>query len=572
MRGTLPALSLCSWLGLSPVLPDFAYGTWFTWWHGYKESEAKNDIEHWENLSLPIDIWALDMNWRETKDHENWYYHYPNNNDFQNFTEWFSYLKDHKLRTYFNDHPYPVASRNAGGLQTSKEEVTFRWNGLSEWMGRGLTFWWFDRNWLFSIPPPFVNTSVTGGYWEGLDNAAWGSHVYFNAVEYYDKTVRDKAGDKWYGRPMTLTKFGSPNWRAGMDPKGHAESPAQHRYPVWWTGDGVTLQASVQSMVDSGLYYFKPFVHSDCGGDYQGSSGDLMLWTAHCTYGSILRFHGHDHRSWTYGNHTVDIVRSYLNTRYKLIPSLISAGQRATKTGFPLVARGDLYWPEHSESRSNDQYIFLDDVLVAPIFNSTTNETSRSVWVPPGDWEDAWDGSVVTGPKTITTKQPYERQPMWHRKGGLLIVADKSGTRVEEQDWSSLTLEAFPAAAVQIKSRSICERGSTDCADITMLTDGEDKVRFDIGEAVYEAERAWVIRMHLGQNERAIAATIDDVVVPTNGLLHLEPRDDPAYFPFGGAGTAPAPKAGHVLELRVPRGTRARTVEMTISRTGLIIV
>ncbi len=48
---------------------------------------------------------------------------------------------------YFNDHPYPVASRGAGGLQTSAEEVAFRWQGLSEWMAQGLTFWWFDHNW-----------------------------------------------------------------------------------------------------------------------------------------------------------------------------------------------------------------------------------------------------------------------------------------------------------------------------------------------------------------------------------------------------------------------------------------
>ena len=29
------------------------------------------------------------------------------------------------------------------------------------------------------------------------------------------------------------------------------------------------LQASVESMVDSGVYDFKPYVHSDCGGDYR---------------------------------------------------------------------------------------------------------------------------------------------------------------------------------------------------------------------------------------------------------------------------------------------------------------
>jgi hypothetical protein len=49
--------------GPCPVLPDFAFGTWFTWWHSYKEAEAKADIDRWEKDGLPIDVWALDMNW-----------------------------------------------------------------------------------------------------------------------------------------------------------------------------------------------------------------------------------------------------------------------------------------------------------------------------------------------------------------------------------------------------------------------------------------------------------------------------------------------------------------------------
>jgi hypothetical protein len=69
-----------------------------------------------------------------------------------------------------------------------------------------------------------------------------------------------------------------------MPSVGHQESPAQHRYPVWWTGDGVPLQGSVESMVDAGVHDFKVYVHSDCGGDYRPKTGgDLLRWTAHCT-------------------------------------------------------------------------------------------------------------------------------------------------------------------------------------------------------------------------------------------------------------------------------------------------
>lgn len=39
--------------------------------------------------------------------------------------------------------------------------------------------------------------------------------------------------------------------------------------------------------------------------------------------------------------------------------------------------------------------------------------SSREVWIPPGQWHDAWDGSVITGPQTVQVTQPYHHQPMW---------------------------------------------------------------------------------------------------------------------------------------------------------------
>lgn len=82
-----------------------------------------------------------------------------------------------------------------------------------------------------------------------------------------------------------------------------------------------------------------------------------------------------------------------------MAPSLVAAGQQAAATGFPFVTRADLFWPEHAADGAldNTQYIFINDTLVAPIYDSTSNVTTRSVWVPPGDWADAWTGEMVTG-------------------------------------------------------------------------------------------------------------------------------------------------------------------------------
>jgi hypothetical protein len=423
------------------------------------------------------------------------------------------------------------------------------------------------------VPPPFVdNGGVTDGIWEGLDNAAWGSHVYYNAVSFFDRHVRDPRGDDFYGgRPITLTKFGLPDWRPGFDPKFNAESPAQHRYPVWWTGDFVALQGSIESMVDSGVHAFKPYVHSDCGGDYTPSGGDYLRWTAHCTYGSIMRYHDAGagaHHPWDYDDHILRVARRYFQARSRLTPSLIAAGQKATKTGQPFVARCDLFWPEHEESRSNQQYIFLDDILVAPIWDSQLNETRRSVWVPPGDWEDAWDGSLVRGPRTIVVTKPFERIPMWHRRdGGFLIVADKPAQRIEDQDWSSLTLELFPAARAHTTTRHLFERGTAARTDINFHTSDLGRIRVEIGAAGSRSGgegRAWVIRVHLLPGQRVVAASVDGVDhITFGGVQHIEAadHDDASFFPLGGAGSPVAAKAGRVAEVRVPKGSHARIVE-----------
>jgi hypothetical protein len=226
-----------------------------------------------------------------------------------------------------------------------------------------------------------------------------------------------------------------------------------------------------------------------------------------------------------------------------------------------------MYWPEYNESATNHQYIFLDDILVAPITDSKANVTTRSVWIPPGEWEDAWDGSVVIGPKTITAAQPYERQPMWHRKdGGLIVLADKPTTRVEDQDWSSLTLEVFPSKSALRTSRAVFERSSEASTQIVLDSDGDGKVRLEIGNSQDGTAREWVVRVHLRPNQHVTHTSVDGLALESSGVRLLEAAGSDDFFPLAGAGSAPPQKAGPVAEVQVPKGSHARVIEiMTVT-------
>lgn len=419
------------------------------------------------------------------------------------------------------------------------------------------------------------------------------------------------------------------------------------------------------------MHDFKPFVHSDCGGDYTKNGGDLLRWTAHCVFGTILRYHGADHRPWKYGAQIESRIRQYLQTRYKLAPALLAAGQHATQTGMPYVARCDLFWPEYREphaiapsgrncsvalprtdvkqaertvttppkgnlsqaqccdycvatpscsayvwatdgvqpsgfscfllratggthpapnrvvglvgpqgnrsgpqgwSSSPTQYIFLNDTLVAPIWDTSTNVTSRTVWIPPGRWEDAWDGKTVCGPRIIQATQPFEKQPMWHRKsGGLTVMTASSELRIDDGDWSTLVLESFPSTSASlVTERSIYALGTSARTDLLMRTDGYGVVSFEITASEDGVARAWVLRLHLEVGERAVAAMVDGEVVETADLVHLAPMTAEEtvrqHFPFGGTGSRPPVHAGHIVELSVASAAHARLIVVTVAR------
>eukprot|EP01044_Picomonas_judraskeda_P022278 COSAG03_NODE_5497_length_1235_cov_1.510563_1_plen_320_part_00 len=40
--------------GPTPVLPDWAFGVWYTWWYPYNESFAKAEILNWSSHKLPL--------------------------------------------------------------------------------------------------------------------------------------------------------------------------------------------------------------------------------------------------------------------------------------------------------------------------------------------------------------------------------------------------------------------------------------------------------------------------------------------------------------------------------------
>ena len=44
--------------GPTPVLPDWAFGVWYTYWFPYNQSFARAEIRNWTSHRLPLDVRA----------------------------------------------------------------------------------------------------------------------------------------------------------------------------------------------------------------------------------------------------------------------------------------------------------------------------------------------------------------------------------------------------------------------------------------------------------------------------------------------------------------------------------
>ncbi len=96
-------------------------------------------------------------------------------------------------------------------------------------------------------------------------------------------------------------------------------------------------------------------------------------------------------------------VRQLLKLRKKLVPRLERAFEIYHATGRPPVRAlvADYTWDKETYT-IDDQYIFCDDLLVAPL---TAESDTRRVYLPEGNWRDYWTKEPVqSGWITVTTE------------------------------------------------------------------------------------------------------------------------------------------------------------------------
>jgi alpha-glucosidase (family GH31 glycosyl hydrolase) len=128
-----------------------------------------------------------------------------------------------------------------------------------------------------------------------------------------------------------------------------------------------------------------------------------------------MRDHGMEPREpWYYGDAAVAAYRKCAWLRENLLPYIYGSAQEAATTGLAIMR------PVLSATAvsSSDEYMFGDDLLVAPM---VTPGDRRTVILPAGEWTNFWTAAPVKA-GVYNVVAPLEGTPLYLRAGALLPV------------------------------------------------------------------------------------------------------------------------------------------------------
>ena len=297
---------------------------------------------------------------------------------------------------------------NTGLLDFFKPETgDWFWGILHDLMEQGVTGWWGD------LGEPEVHPPATK-HVAGMANEVHNAYGHHWAESIYQRHVRDFP-DR---RPFIMMRAGSTgSQRYGMIP---------------WTGDVDRswdgFKPQVELALQMGLFGFG-YIHSDLGGFAGGEEFDAELYTRWMQYGvlqPVYRAHAQDHippEPVFHDERTQNIVRDYINLRYRLMAYNYTLAWQHSTTGLPLMRPLFLLDPDNPGFfDETNTYLWGDAFLVAPV-----TEPGAETWpvkLPEGVWFDYFTGARHEGGRTIEVPVTLETIPIMVRAGSFVPKVD----------------------------------------------------------------------------------------------------------------------------------------------------
>ncbi len=399
--------------GRQPMPPLYVLGYWYSKYQRYTSDEFMEIVNDVKRNQIPMDVMIFDMDWH-TQGWTGWTWDRTAIPDPEGLIDW---MHHNGLKVALNLHPadgvdddedHFAEVRDDMGM--AKDTKVVPWNLsdpkfyhtmfnriIRDRERQGVDFWWLDWQ-----------QNLTSKYVEGLGETFWCNHVFYN----------DMRLNRPNHRPLIFHRWG------GL---------GSHRYPIGFSGDSFTTYGTLAWQpyftATASNVCFGYWGH-DLGGHQQTGANDpeiYLRWMQYGVFTPIFRTHatnweGIERRIWKYEN--FPLLLETVRLRYALMPYIYTACRQAYDTGVSICRPLYYEWPEENNAYMfEDEYMFGDDILVAPVVTpgDATGKASRRTWLPAGKWFDVCRNRVVDGNTIFTDSYSQPEIPYFMRAGAVIV-------------------------------------------------------------------------------------------------------------------------------------------------------
>lgn len=337
--------------------------------------------------------------------------------------------------------PHPVGQAKADAEAALREQVLVREEApdgsLRPYRNRG---WWFP----LGLMPDLTDDRAAKWWTEkrrylvedlGVDGfkTDGGEHAWGRDLRYLNGMHGDEGNALF---PVHYAKaYGDLLESAGKAPVtfSRAGFTGSQAHGAFWAGDeNSTWQAFRWSLfaglsaASSGIVYW--------GWDFGGFSGEVpeaelyLRSAAAAAFVPIMQYHAEfNHHRLPSGNRTpwniaersgddrvIPVFRRFAQLRERLLPYLEEQARRTIETSAPLMR--PLYFDATHDEQAwafPAQWMLGDDLLVSPV--TEPGATEWSIYLPEGEWVDAWTLELVSGGRAVTRGVPIDEIPVYVR-------------------------------------------------------------------------------------------------------------------------------------------------------------
>ncbi len=452
--------------GKIPMPPRFAFGTWWSRYWDYSDVELKDLVGQFHQNNVPLDVLVIDMGWHLSPEEikAKGFQVDKNNNDqsghsagwsgytwnpkyFPDPEPFLTWVHQQGLKATLNLHPasgvqpwekaYPEMAKAMGVDPSTGKFIPFDITNkkyAQNYMNilhhplehQGIDFWWIDWQQEMNTQLAHVNPTF------------WLNYVHFSDQEREGK------------RPLIFHRWG------GL---------GNHRYVIGFSGDTISVWDSLAyqpyftaTAANVGYSYWS----HDIGGHQPGKvDGELYSrWIQFGTFAPILRTHttknaDAERRIWAYPKPYSDIMKDSFVLRYAMQPYIYTESRKTYDTGVAFLRPLYYDYPEAKEAyEQKGEYIFGDNMIVAPIVtpaDATSHLSTKSIWLPKGEWVEWFTGKQLTGPATVERNFTEAQIPVYV-KAGSILPQQPPMSYTGEKPVDPLILEVFPFSKDQHSS------------------------------------------------------------------------------------------------------------------------